>query len=703
MSMYGKNFFPIFMIFIVFFNHVSLFNADNQITDKLEIKTSERELITKPYMHTAQDSSISIKTSTNKSWTYMLYLDADNDIEGDAIRDFEWLEAAGGTNEDINIVVLLDRIPGYDNTHGNWNGSRIFNVTNDISPLTFDSQVMVDLGEVDMADPDTLIDFITYCLEYFPAENYILDLWNHGHAAYGVIDDETSSTHFIVDDIQQAINDALATTIEEIDIISMDACNMNTIEVAWEMRNLCSYFISSEEGTNGYPYKSIIEGLKVEPTINASAFCKLIIDKYSIYYSQTGFCLSAINQTKLLEIPDKINPFVTELMTILDTGYYNQLFCLSRDLAFEFYDGFWVDLITLIGNIIDFINKPTLTLLGEELLNLLDEVVAYNWEGYINSNSANGMTIYMPFGVSSIDFFNDYYQGLGFCKDMDWQNYTLWDEFLYYYYINHLSSLVVEPQSLTLGESLDDQVITQNIIKIFRVNIWQRGIYEFSCPITSGDIDFKVIKVDLNAPYVLIGGSYLINPDDGRIEKCRFRLATGFYYILVYGIDTSSNYGIEVIMCDPITLVCNDPYTNSAGSSIGDIKGHFRQDLNYYFQIELPLGNNTIILTSSESANYQLVIYNELWLTDNFLPAAGFGSLITLSYNLTDENLKTIFLEISNIEGNGEFTIEITNPNEPTPKAELQSLFIIIFLPLFIAYFRIKIKNKETIGNIFDE
>jgi hypothetical protein len=671
---------------------VVLLETDYQVAENLDAENSKIQLKSTPNTFPTQDNSFSTEASDNKSWTYMLYLDADNDIEGDAIRDFEWLEEAGGSDENISIVVLLDRIPGYDNTHGNWDGSRIYNITEDVSPTTFDSQLMEDLGEVNMANPATLTDFIIYCFENFPADNYILDLWNHGHAAYGVIDDETSMDHFIVDDIQTAVNNALATTSEEIDIISMDACDMSTIEVAWELRNLSKYFIGSETDTGGYPYKTIIEGLKMNPNNNASALCELMVDAYSIHYRFYPYnCLSVINQTKISDIPEVFNSFVTELITTLDTGNFDDIFVFSRDLTLEFYDGNWIDLVSLIENIIFFLDKPALVHEGEELLEFLDQIIAYNWQHESYKGKANGLTIYMPYEFTSYEFIGDYCNGESFCENMDWQTDTSWDEFLNYYWNNHLCSHTVEPEELSLDEAITNCSIVQNSIQLFRINFWQKSIYEFTCPISSGDVNIKVMKYDYTGVYEIIGGSYLINPDDGTTEKCRFYLKTGFYLILVYSKGSTSNFGLEVKECESTNLVCNSPYTQTAGSRNGDILGHNKQDLNHYFQIEIPYGNNTITLSNSETANYQLTIYNEDWSELYFLPADGCGEVLLLIYNQTNEEPIMFYLEICGIDGAGEFTIEIKNPNEPTPKVDLHLLVILISLPIVLIISKRKI------------
>jgi len=674
---------------------LSMLSFDYLQSSKTNCETANNVICTSESKAETDNVEIALESSGNKSWTYMLYLDADNDIEGDAIRDFEWLEQAGGSNENISFVVLLDRIPGYDNTHGNWNGSRIYNITEDISPTTIDSQLMVDLGEVDMADQLTLIDFITYCFNNFPAENYILDLWNHGHAAYGVIDDETSSSHFIVNDIQTAISTALDTSNEEIDILSMDACNMATLEVAWEMRNLCKYFITSEDGTNGYPYKLIAERIILDSNINASTLCKLMVDAYSDHYEYIyKTCLSAINQTKLLEIPDLINPFLSELMITLDEGYYDNIFKLSRELSYDFYDGNWIDFISLVDNIIYFLDHPSLNLAGMELLEFLDLLILYNWQHHSYHGNARGVTIFIPSDSIAYELINDYVDGISFCSGMDWLSDTLWDEFLTFYKDNYLYTSYIEPPMLSLDEVEEDCTIQENAIKLYRINIWQNSIYEFYCSISTGDVDIKVIEYDFSGNYELVGGSYLINPTDGSAEFCRFRLETGFYLIKVQCKNLASIFNLVVRKSNFVELVCNSPYTSTGGSMNGDDQGHYKQDLNHYFQIAIPYGNNTIRITNSEFANYQLTIFNELWSTLFFLPAKGSGDVLILMYNHTSENPITIILEVCGYEGVGDFTIEIKNPLEPTPKMTVNIWFFTFFIPIIFAFG--KKKNKEN-------
>ena len=66
-------------------------------------------------------------------WTFMVYLDADNNLESAGIDDF--LEMASvGSDGNVNIVVQFDRIPGYDRSYGNWTNCQRFLITPDMTP-----------------------------------------------------------------------------------------------------------------------------------------------------------------------------------------------------------------------------------------------------------------------------------------------------------------------------------------------------------------------------------------------------------------------------------------------------------------------------------------------------------------------------------------------------------------------------------------
>ena len=111
-------------------------------------------------------------------WTVMVYLDSDNNLEGVGIEDINEMEMAGSTSE-VNIVVQVDRIPfsilasnneGFadDTSNGDWTTTRRYFILQDNDPVQINSQLLGDLGELNMGDPQTLIDFATWAADAYP-------------------------------------------------------------------------------------------------------------------------------------------------------------------------------------------------------------------------------------------------------------------------------------------------------------------------------------------------------------------------------------------------------------------------------------------------------------------------------------------------------------------------------------------------------
>ena len=78
-----------------------------------------------------------------------------------------------------------------------------------------------------MGNPNTLKSFIQWGVATYPADHYLLDIWDHGGGLDGVCWDDTSGTNMTVSQVQQAI--AGAST--HIDVIGFDACLMGMEEV----------------------------------------------------------------------------------------------------------------------------------------------------------------------------------------------------------------------------------------------------------------------------------------------------------------------------------------------------------------------------------------------------------------------------------------------------------------------------------------
>ena len=114
-----------------------------------------------------------------QKWTILLYQDADDKVlEQDIFIDFNEAERVGSTDR-VRIVAQMDRYQGGFNGDGNWTDTRRFLLQQDDDLNTIASPYQ-SIGEADMSDPQTLVDFVTWGIQEFPADKYVLIMSDHG-------------------------------------------------------------------------------------------------------------------------------------------------------------------------------------------------------------------------------------------------------------------------------------------------------------------------------------------------------------------------------------------------------------------------------------------------------------------------------------------------------------------------------------------
>jgi len=233
-------------------------------------------------------------------WTFIVYIDADDSsLEEQAIADF--IEMASiGSNENINIVVQLDRIPGYDDSYGDWTDCRRFLVTEGLTPD--DGNEVMNIGEANMGDPDTLVSFVKWAASNYPSEKYALILSSHGKGWAGCCWDETSGDDNLdLSEMQTALKDISEYIGQPIDVMGFDACLMGMTEVAYEIHDYASVMVASEhaEPSSGWPYNDILSQLNENPDLDAPQLATIVVDSYYTAHTPTGYTMAAVDLTKI--------------------------------------------------------------------------------------------------------------------------------------------------------------------------------------------------------------------------------------------------------------------------------------------------------------------------------------------------------------------------------------------------------------------
>ncbi|MCP4422332.1 MAG: hypothetical protein GY805_37465 [Chloroflexi bacterium] len=241
--------------------------------------------------------TLSSTGASDQTWTIMLYQDADDKVlEEDIFLDLNEAERVG-SSDNVNIVSQLDRYTGGFSGDGNWATARRYFITRDNDLSVINSELIEDLGEVNMADAQTLVDFVTWAAENYPADKYVLIMSDHGIGWPGGWTDPAPSVptdnslpitaalgnDLYLMEIDQALSDIRAQTdIEQFELIGMDACLMGGVEIFSALAPHARYAVASQEvePALGWAYAGFLEQLTNNPGVNGGELGRFIVDSY---------------------------------------------------------------------------------------------------------------------------------------------------------------------------------------------------------------------------------------------------------------------------------------------------------------------------------------------------------------------------------------------------------------------------------------
>ena len=312
-----------------------------------------------------------VGSETVADWTFMVYLDGDNSLESAAIETFLNMASVDSSSQ-VNIVVQMDRM-GIDDRYGNWTDCRRFNITEGMTPAP--ENATLDLGEVNMGDPQTLKDFVNWTMNNYPANRYILALWDHGAGFMGFCFDVTSGGDALtLPELSQALSGLPAV----IDAVFIDACSTSMIEVAYQIKDYANVLIGPEDlGYEPAPYHDYLSSLTGNSTMSPNAFAREVVTDYIRWcFSVTNIqnaTMSATDLTKITSLAKAVDDFALQLKE-KETPYHEQI-SLARSLTEECQGpyasqtGYFIDLYDFARLISQYVSD-------EKLRNAADQLTA---------------------------------------------------------------------------------------------------------------------------------------------------------------------------------------------------------------------------------------------------------------------------------------------------------------------------------------
>jgi hypothetical protein len=361
--------------------------------------------------HPSYDLTLSAafqSTEDLPNWTVLVYLAGDNNLEAAAIADVNEMEAAA-FNPDLRYAVMLDRIPGYDSSNGNWTNTRrsIISPDNDRAVI---SSNLASVGEKDMSNPQTLADFIAWGASVLPAQHYALIIWNHGAAIYGAAYDDSTGNEVGLS--LPAIRQVLAGAPVTIDVLGFDACLMATAEVLNAVSRSVDYLVASEEseGNAGWDYTSLVGNLQFPAT--PRDFASAIVQA-----SRTNRAIYTLSATVARGNPldAALAAFVSAVLNTAGTADFTALDAARRTAASYDYE-FMRDLGSFMMRVKALVPTAAIRAAAEGVVAALGNTVINNFSR--PGKAGTGLTIYLPDPADPIPSF---YGNLPFAQATGWR------------------------------------------------------------------------------------------------------------------------------------------------------------------------------------------------------------------------------------------------------------------------------------------
>lgn len=374
-----------------------------------------------------------------KKWTIMVYCDADNNLDLAGVNDLNELELSG-SDSSINIIWLLDRW-GMNDTH-------LYYVEHDslglpggddnniVSTLLDDSAPWL-APEEDMGNPQTLMDFMLWTTENYPADHYLITIWDHGSGIFKdgepfitkgeCWDDNGGVPNEYIDlkelkNVMAAVHNQLG---RKIDIIGHDVCLSGQYETHYQVRDYANISIASadNEPMEGWNYEDPFVSLKANPDITPEELAFQIVNAYYLWYGPFPHCCNTQAAVDLRQMQSEFMPAFHDFnQTLIQyCGQYQTELTDYRNQS-AYYQSPDYDL----WNFADFIAADTA--FPQDMRDAAMNLTYSLDTTFINHRTANytngyGCTIWFPTNYSTNMNINDYKTKIDF-------NNTSWSYFL---------------------------------------------------------------------------------------------------------------------------------------------------------------------------------------------------------------------------------------------------------------------------------
>jgi len=326
-----------------------------------------------------------------KPVTIVVFMAADNDLHPFAWKNIKQMEAVG-SNENINIIVQLNT-PGYLNVTKRYiikKGKRLLIAAEGTAPTQ----------KLNSGSPQTLINCVDWAMKHYPADNLILNFWNHGSGCWdpgtsksintcelfhvnpdtnmldldrniayidhieqlntsdqkqrGICFDETYRSYMSNQDVKYALNEIHHRILggKKIAAVWFDACLMSMIEIANICKDHADYLLGSQdvEYASGSNYQLALSPFN-NKVISSREFACHIVESFDRAYQHItpDYTQSAIDLSQMSSLEKNVDLVAEQLLLALKHQANKSVVkvlkeCKSRPLCTCFEEPSFIDL-----------------------------------------------------------------------------------------------------------------------------------------------------------------------------------------------------------------------------------------------------------------------------------------------------------------------------------------------------------------------
>ena len=342
------------------------------------------------------------------TWTVLMYL-CGSDLESTPAR-------RGGGQATNNLVELSKAKLGANvNFVVETGGAKAWQ--NDVVNPRYLSRYLIKDGKMalqdqqasaSMAKESTFADFLSWGVSNFPADRYMVVIWDHGGGSItGVCQDDL----YPYDNKGQAdsltlpeMRNAMQKAGVKFDVVGFDTCLMATVETAQILSPYANYMVASEESEPGagWDYKAWPSWLAAHPGTSGAdlgtIICQTYYDKCASYRQQGMATLSVIDLSKVGKVSQAFQDASDDIaLATVEPTSLRRLQQGAKSAERYGDSGFFsmnmVDLADLM--------TKTSAVVGSDakaVIQAINEAIVYEVHGR-NRASAKGLSVYYPIQI----------------------------------------------------------------------------------------------------------------------------------------------------------------------------------------------------------------------------------------------------------------------------------------------------------------